>query len=248
MRLAKQRQPGSRLVAALRRRQVLPAGRRIGRREPTTGFHHRRRVIHHQGVVIGSVEANFFTYDQLKNIEQFAARRGGGVLMLEARVRSTPGSTPTRRSPTSRRFISTTRSRSTRPRSCRISKPADPRGRIHAVTRLNEDRALSAKAWEGSSDLDSGTADRRQTEGGDSRPGGQRDDHRPSAKAAGRRALRARALDGLTANDTWRWRMETPSQNNSHETFWRQLLRYLVSAAPSTRSPPNATFTRRVTR
>ena len=33
----------------------------------------------YQGVVIGSVEANFFTYDQLKNIEQFAARRGGRV-------------------------------------------------------------------------------------------------------------------------------------------------------------------------
>jgi hypothetical protein len=26
--------------------------------------------------------------------------------------------------------------------------------------------------------------------------------------------------------------MEMPSQNNSHETFWRQLLRYLVSATP----------------
>src|SRR5262249_31047476 len=36
----------------------------------------------------------------------------------------------------------------------------------------------------------------------------------------------------LTSNDTWRWRMETPSQNNSHETFWRQLMRYLVSASP----------------
>src|SRR5262249_16959261 len=36
----------------------------------------------YQGLVIGSIEANFFSYDQLKNIEQFAARRGGGLLML----------------------------------------------------------------------------------------------------------------------------------------------------------------------
>jgi hypothetical protein len=36
----------------------------------------------------------------------------------------------------------------------------------------------------------------------------------------------------LTASDTWRWRMELPSQNNYHETFWRQMLRYLVSATP----------------
>jgi hypothetical protein len=37
----------------------------------------------------------------------------------------------------------------------------------------------------------------------------------------------------LTTNDTWRWRMELPSQNISHETFWRQLLRYLVSSTPN---------------
>jgi hypothetical protein len=36
----------------------------------------------------------------------------------------------------------------------------------------------------------------------------------------------------LTTNDTWRWRMEMDSKNTSHETFWRQLLRYLVSSAP----------------
>jgi hypothetical protein len=37
----------------------------------------------------------------------------------------------------------------------------------------------------------------------------------------------------LTTNDTWRWRMEMPSENNYHETFWRQMLRYLVSTTPN---------------
>src|SRR5204863_3762178 len=36
----------------------------------------------------------------------------------------------------------------------------------------------------------------------------------------------------LTAADTWRWRMRMDSKNNSHETFWRQMLRYLVSGTP----------------
>jgi hypothetical protein len=37
----------------------------------------------------------------------------------------------------------------------------------------------------------------------------------------------------LTASDTWRWRMRSDSKNNAHETFWRQMLRYLVSFTPS---------------
>ncbi|HKE55812.1 MAG TPA: hypothetical protein VKB46_03890, partial [Pyrinomonadaceae bacterium] len=32
--------------------------------------------------------------------------------------------------------------------------------------------------------------------------------------------------------DTWRWRMRMDAKNNSHETFWRQMLRYLVSGSP----------------
>src|SRR5262249_32947580 len=36
----------------------------------------------------------------------------------------------------------------------------------------------------------------------------------------------------FTATDTWRWRMRMDSKSNAHETFWRQMLRYLVSAAP----------------
>jgi hypothetical protein len=36
----------------------------------------------------------------------------------------------------------------------------------------------------------------------------------------------------LTASDTWRWRMRMDSKNNAHETFWRQMLRYVVSGTP----------------
>src|SRR5262249_46871423 len=36
----------------------------------------------------------------------------------------------------------------------------------------------------------------------------------------------------LTAADTWRWKMRMDAKNNAHETFWRQMLRYLVSGTP----------------
>jgi hypothetical protein len=41
---------------------------------------------------------------------------------------------------------------------------------------------------------------------------------------------------------SWRWRMQQPAGDRSEETFWRQLLRWLVSATPSrvVASTPNA--------
>jgi hypothetical protein len=36
----------------------------------------------------------------------------------------------------------------------------------------------------------------------------------------------------FTASDTWRWRMRMDSKSTAHETFWRQMLRYLVSNSP----------------
>jgi len=37
----------------------------------------------------------------------------------------------------------------------------------------------------------------------------------------------------LATGGTWRWQMSMPVENQSHETFWRQLLRALVASAPN---------------
>src|SRR5262249_27772373 len=109
-----------------------------------------------------------------------------------------------------------------------------PRGRVHAVTRLNEDRALSAKAWEELPPISIpellATAKPGATVILEANATGGRG--RTTPLLVEERYGRGRSM-ALTTNDTWRWRMETPSQNNSHETFWRQSRRYLVSSAPS---------------
>lgn len=38
----------------------------------------------------------------------------------------------------------------------------------------------------------------------------------------------------LASGGTWRWQMQLPSEDQRHEIFWRQILRALVSATPST--------------
>ena len=37
----------------------------------------------------------------------------------------------------------------------------------------------------------------------------------------------------MASGGTWRWQMSMPVEDQSHETFWRQLLRALVAAAPN---------------
>ena len=46
----------------------------------------REELFQYRGLIIGSVQASFFTQDQLAMIGEFASRRGGGVLFLGGRL------------------------------------------------------------------------------------------------------------------------------------------------------------------
>jgi uncharacterized membrane protein len=211
-------------------RQGVETGSDLATGFPTTD----EELFGYQGVVVGSVEANFFSYDQLKNIEQFAARRGGGVLMLGGARSFDAGkyaNTPI--ADLSPLYLNDQVEEYETQVVSNFKASLTPRGRGHAVTRLNEDRALSAKAWE---QLPPISIPERMT---NAKPGATviLEANATGAGASTTPLLveerygRGRSM-ALTANDTWRWRMEMQSQNNSHETFWRQLLRYLVSASP----------------
>lgn len=189
----------------------------------------------YQGLVIGSIEANFFTYDQLKWIEQFVARRGGGFLALGGRHAFDAGKYAN--TPIADLLPLQLNDRPEEPEVEAVSNfkaALTARGRTHAVTRLAEDRNLSAKAWD---ELPAITVLETLTT---LKPGATlilearstQDKNRVIPLLAEERYGRGRTL-AFTTNDTWRWRMEMPSQSNAHETFWRQLLRYVVSTTPN---------------
>jgi hypothetical protein len=48
---------------------------------------------------------------------------------------------------------------------------------------------------------------------------------------ASQRYGRGRTM-AFTTSSSWRWQMGLPSEDLTHETFWRQILRWLVSASP----------------
>jgi uncharacterized membrane protein len=224
------------LVSALRSadgkfyRQGVESGSELTTGFPTTV----EELFTYQGVILGSIEANFFNYDQLKNIEQFAARRGGGVMAIGGSRAFDAGKYAQTPIADMLPVVLNDLVEETETMVVQNYKAVlTARGRTHAVTRLDEDRTKSAKIWDelpliSIPEILTGT-----------KPGATvilearntADKGRNLPLLVEQRYGRGRTL-AFTTNDSWRWRMEVPSQNNYHETFWRQLLRYIVSTTP----------------
>jgi len=203
--------------------------------ELATGFPlTEEELFSYHGLVIGSVEAGFFTADQLRSIEAFVARRGGGLLAIGGRLAfdggKYKGTTIDDLLPVSLTGGPVDDANSFSP----VYKPIlTGAGQTHPITRLNDDRGANQKAW-------------------NELPPISVSEVLANVKPGASVLLEARRVDGagqtapllvqqrygrgqtlaLTASDTWRWRMRMDSKNNAHETFWRQMLRYVVSSTP----------------
>lgn len=203
--------------------------------ELATGFPAtEEELFSYDGLVIGSVEAGFFTADQLRSIEAFVARRGGGLLALGGRLSfdggKYKGTTIDDLLPVSLTGGPVDDANSFTP----VYKPLlTAAGQAHPITRLYEDRAQNQKTW---NELPPVSVSQALT---NVKPGATVLLEARKADGAGahipllvqQRYGRGQTL-ALTASDTWRWRMRMDSKNNAHETFWRQMLRYVVSGTP----------------
>ncbi|HLM55643.1 MAG TPA: vWA domain-containing protein [Pyrinomonadaceae bacterium] len=210
-----------------------------GEQELVSGFPATEdELFAYDGLVVGSVEASFFSVEQMRAIEAFVARRGGGLLALGGRLGFDAGKYAG--TPLADLLPLALGDRAGKPQDASgpVYKPQlTPRGAAHPIARLNEDRAASQKIWNelppvsvpeehpgvkpGATVLVEG-----RRAGGDGKAAGS-----PVPLLAVQRYGRGHAL-AFAASDTWRWRMKMDSKSNAHETFWRQMLRYLVSISP----------------
>lgn len=198
----------------------------------------------YDGLMLGSVEASFFTAEQLRAIEAFVARRGGGLLALGGRYAFGAGgyagtpvadALPVALAP---RAAGAQPEANTDAYAPAYKAQLTARGASHPVTRLSDDRGQSQKLWnelppvsvpEATAGVKPGAtvlleARRAAAEG---RAGGGA----AVTLLAQQRYGRGQAL-AFTAADTWHWRMRMDSKSNAHENFWRQMLRYLVQSTP----------------
>jgi uncharacterized membrane protein len=182
----------------------------------------------YQALVIGSVEARYFTPAQQDLIRQFVDRRGGGLLLLGGRFALADGgwaassladllpvALPDRKGTFQRE---------------QVKVELTPAGAESIICRLVEDPVRNVERWKKLPSLmgyqQPGTPKLGAAVLAEMNAGGRKVPLLITQNYGhGRVAV-------LATGGTWRWRMNLPLEDLSHEAFWRQLLRWLVADTP----------------
>lgn len=182
-----------------------------------------------QGLIIGSVEANYFTPTQQQLIHDFVDRRGGGILWLGGRASLSDGGYPN--SPLAD-LIPTKlpEGKGTFHRDF-TGQELTPEGARSILGRLDDDPARNAEKWKKMPQM------ANYQEVGEPKPGAS---VLLESTPAGKRKFPllvtenfGRGREALLATEgTWRWKMWLPHDDKTHATFWQQIFRYLVTDTP----------------
>lgn len=194
----------------------------------------RDELFQYSGLVLGSVEAGAFTGDQLRMIADFVERRGGGLLMLGGgRAFGEGGYAETPVAEVLPVIINRPARPTDQPEAFRINVRPTRAGQGHAVTQIAADEEASVARW---NDLPQVITVNPMTE---VKPGatvllnGTDERRREIVVLASQRYGRGKAM-AFTVHDSWAWQMDAsiPLEDMTHETYWRQLLRWLVDGVP----------------
>ena len=200
-----------------------------------TGFPHERASLYeYDGLILANSEPETLSRAQLQMVADFVDRRGGGLVILGAKTFVNQGfaATPleevlplrlTDRGNGVMRASAVTGNV--------FSVALTPDGALHPVMRIDDGKAGDLEQrWRSMPRL-AGVASL-----GSLRPGAQalavasaQDGPRPLV--AVQRYGQGHVL--LFAGEaSWRWRMQMPSSDRTHELFWRQAVRWTATAAP----------------
>ena len=188
----------------------------------------------YKAIILGSVEASFFTLDQLRMVSDFVGQRGGGFLMLGGKNSFGQGgyiNTPIED------ILPVQLGQSARGIPEFLDLEFKVRltgyGAQHPITRLSLSEDENRKRWDSSPALVGFNPTAGPKPGATVLAQGSAPDtrgHRPVILAF-QRFGRGKSVAFATAT-SWRWRMELEHTNNFHELFWKQMLRWLVSDVP----------------
>ncbi|HKV04817.1 MAG TPA: glutamine amidotransferase [Candidatus Acidoferrales bacterium] len=182
----------------------------------------------YQAILIGSVEAGYFTPAQQDLIREFVDRRGGGLLLLGGRFALADGiwggsnladllpvTLPNRKDTFHRA-----------PATAELT----PAGADSIICRLVDDSDRNVQRWKKLPYLmdyqDAGTPKPGAVVLAEMKGGGREMPMLITENyGRGRTAV-------LATSGTWRWKMSQPLGDTTHDMFWHQLLRWLVSDTP----------------
>lgn len=195
----------------------------------------REELFAYKALILGSVEAAAFTPDQLRMLADFVSKRGGSLIMLGGRrafaeggwagtpvaevlpVEITEGArgknAPEFHSPLN---VKPTRTGLTYPVTQLAATPAESQAKWDEMPEVSTVNPISG-VKPGATVLLSGTLNNRQEQ----------------VVLAFQRYGRGKAL-AFTIQDSWVWKMDARMavEDQTHVTFWRRLVRWLVDGVP----------------
>jgi uncharacterized membrane protein len=185
-------------------------------------------LFNYQALIIGSVEANYFTPAQQQLIQEFVDLRGGGLLLLGGRSSLADGGWGSTNLANLLPVVLPNKKGTFHrdPATAELT----PVGADNIITRLVEDPARNSERWKKLPYL------MDYQEAGTPKPGAVV----LAEMNAGNRKLPLLVTQnygrGRTAvmatSGTWRWQMSQPLNDHTHDAFWQQLLRWLVTDTP----------------
>ncbi len=191
---------------------------------PTT----REELFKFRGVILGSVEASYFTHDQLTMIADFVSRRGGGFLMLGGRWAFAEGGY--QGTPVAEALPVVLGDPSLDPHAAFSEVKVRPTvaGLGHVAAQIRRDEQASASVWDSLPPLSIMNHIREVKPGATTLLSGQSQGGERVVLAY-QRYGRGKAV-ALPVVDSWIWQMhaDIPVEDQTHEIFWQQLLRWLV--------------------
>lgn len=194
----------------------------------------KAELFKYKGIILGSVEASFFTLDQFRIISDFVSQRGGGFLMLGGRKSFGQGgyiNTPIE----DMLPVELGRSARTIPEFQDLEFKVRPSsyGLQHPITRLSLAEDVNKKRWDAAPSLVGFNPTAGPKPGATVLAQGSTPDSRGQSPVilAFQRFGRGKSV-AFTTNTSWRWRMGQAHTDSFYELFWRQMLRWIVSDVP----------------
>lgn len=198
---------------------------------PTT----REELFKYPAVVLGSIEATFFTGDQLRMLADFVSQRGGALLALGGRNSLAEGGFSGTALEEVLPLALDRAVRDTGGPALEVAVIPTAAGRLHAALQLGANDTASAQRWRSLPPLTivNGL--------GSLRPGatmllaGRTDGSSVDLPILSFHRYGRGVAAVLGVQDTWLWQMhaDIEVEDETHETLWRQTLRWLLEGVPS---------------
>jgi uncharacterized membrane protein len=193
----------------------------------------------YQALIVGSVEASYFTAAQQQLIRDFVDRRGGGLLFLGGRATLSEGGYP--HSPLADLLpVELPEAKGVWHRD-QTPQQLTAQGRESVICRLEEDPARNLERWKKMPLLANYNEVGAPKAGAVVLMEAVTPARRVSPLLVTENFGRGRAVLFATAG-SWRWKMWQDHADQTHGMFWRQLMRFLVTETPGpvTAATPHA--------